>query len=95
LGKKFAVRYEKTHGKLKGLPCVQKNARQTIFSRAFSLCRAPYVKRTAKKFFAVRPIENARQRFSRTAKLGFPVVFGVKMRSNILSKQNEVKKDSN
>jgi hypothetical protein len=44
------------------------------FSRAFFLCRAPYIKRTAKKFFAVRPIENARQRFSRTAKLGFPVV---------------------
>jgi hypothetical protein len=75
------VRPKKTHGK-QFFPCV-------------FFCRAPYIKRTAKKFFAVRPIENARQRFSRTAKLGFPVVFGVKMRSNIFSKQNEVKKDSN
>jgi hypothetical protein len=46
----------------------------SYFSRVFSLCRAPYVKRTAKKLFAVRLIENARQRFSRTANLGFLVV---------------------
>jgi hypothetical protein len=52
----------------------QKKRTANNFSRAFFLCRAPYIKRTAKKFFAVRPIENARQRFSRTAKLGFPVV---------------------
>jgi hypothetical protein len=51
-----------------------KNARQTIFHRAFFLCRAPYIKRTAKKLFAVRPKENARQRFSRTVNSGFPVV---------------------
>jgi hypothetical protein len=63
------VRYEKTHGKLKGLPCVPKKRTANNFSRAFFLCRAPYIKRTAKKFFAVRPIENARQRFSRTAKI--------------------------
>jgi hypothetical protein len=55
LDKKFDVRYAKTHGKLKGLPCVPK-------------------KRTATKLFAVHPIENARQRFSRTTKLGFPIV---------------------
>jgi hypothetical protein len=72
--KKFVVRYEKTHGKLKGLSCVPKKRTANNFSRAFSLCRAPYIKRTTKKLFAVRPIENARQRFSRTAKLGFPVV---------------------
>jgi hypothetical protein len=62
--KKFAV--------LKGLSCVQKNARQTIFSGVYSLCRAPYMKRMAKKLFAVRPIENTRQTFSHMAKLGFP-----------------------
>jgi hypothetical protein len=38
----FAVRY-------------RKNARQAIFYRAFFLCRAPYIKRTAKRLFAVRP----------------------------------------
>jgi hypothetical protein len=64
----------KTHGKLKGLPCIPKKRMANYFSCAFSLCRVPFIKRTAKKFFAVRPIENARQRFSRTAKLGFPVV---------------------
>jgi hypothetical protein len=52
----------------------QKNARQTIFSRVYSLCRVPYIKHTAKKLFVVRPTENARQTFSRTAKLGFLVV---------------------
>jgi hypothetical protein len=52
----------------------QKKRTANNFSRVFSLCRAPYIKRTAKKFFAVRPMENARQRFSRMAKLGFPVV---------------------
>jgi hypothetical protein len=72
--KKFVVRYAKTHCKLKGLSCVSKNARQTIFSRAFSVCRASCLNRTAKKLFAVRPIENARQSFSRTVKLGFPVL---------------------
>jgi hypothetical protein len=53
---------------------LKKNARQTIFSRAFSICHASCLKRTAKKLFAVRPIENARQSFSRTVKLGFPVL---------------------
>jgi hypothetical protein len=52
----------------------KKKRMANYFSCAFSLCRVPFIKRTAKKFFAVRPIENARQRFSRTAKLGFPVV---------------------
>jgi hypothetical protein len=87
-GKKFVVHYAKTHGKLKGLPCVSKkctaNSRvcraspkkrtTNHFSRVYSLCRVPYIKHTAKKLFVVRPTENARQTFSRTAKLGFLVV---------------------
>jgi hypothetical protein len=65
------------HGKLKGLPCVLKNARQTIVYRVFFLCRASYIKLTAKYLFAVHPTENTRQRFSRTAKVSFPVVLGL------------------
>jgi hypothetical protein len=55
----------------------QKNARQTILYHVYFFCRAPYIKRTAKRLFAVRPKENTRQRFSRTAKGSFPVVSDV------------------
>jgi hypothetical protein len=64
--KLFAVRYKKTHG-------TKKTHGKVFFYCAFSLCR-PFIKRTAKKLFAVRPIENARQRFSRMAKVCFPVM---------------------
>jgi hypothetical protein len=40
----------------------------------FFLCRASLIKCTAKYLFAVRLMKNARQRFSRTAKVSFPVV---------------------
>jgi hypothetical protein len=76
VGKKIICRaLETTHGKLKGLPFVpQKTHGKTIFYRALFICRAPCIKRTAKKLSTVRPKENARQRFSRTANSGFPVV---------------------
>jgi hypothetical protein len=52
----------------------RKNARQRIFYRAFFLCRASLIKRAAKYLFTVRPMKNARQRFSRTTKVSFSVV---------------------
>jgi hypothetical protein len=70
----FAVRYKKTTQTLEFAVLPNKKAWQIIFYRVFSLCRAPYIKRAAKKLFVVCLKENARQRFSRTAKLGFPVV---------------------
>jgi hypothetical protein len=57
-----------------GLLCVLKNARQTIFYCVFFLCHAFYIKCTAKYLFAVHPKEKARQRFSPTTKVSFPVV---------------------
>jgi hypothetical protein len=51
---------KKTHGK-------------EIFTVRF-FCRASFIKSTANYLFAVRPMKNARQRFSRTAKVSFPVV---------------------
>jgi hypothetical protein len=53
--------WRKTHDKL-------------FFYPAINLCRAPYIKRTTKNPFAVRPKENARQRCLHTAKVSFSVV---------------------
>jgi hypothetical protein len=43
-GKKSLPRaIKKTHGELMSLPCIQKNARQTICYRVFVPCRAPCI----------------------------------------------------
>jgi hypothetical protein len=70
----FAVRLEKNARQTISLSCVEgKTHDKQFFCRTFFRL-ALWRRRTTKILFAVRPKENARQRFSRTANLSFPVV---------------------
>jgi hypothetical protein len=70
----FVVCQEKNARQTISLPCVEgKRTANNIFAERF-FRRALWKRRTANILFAVRPKENTRQRFSRTANSGFPVV---------------------
>jgi hypothetical protein len=70
----FAVRQEKTHGKVCvcRAPMQKRTANILLAVRFFR--RVSLEKHTAKQLFALRPKKYARQTFRRTANMEFPVV---------------------